>query len=66
MKVHAKPEQGKAVVSVTCEGCSNGHHDVLRPCPSCGRSVLEKRNLRAQHGGTDRALDAVLFTPGRP
>jgi hypothetical protein len=43
-----------------CETCSDGHHDVLRPCPGCGRSVLEKRELRAAHGGTDAVLDVVI------
>lgn len=71
MKVHARPMSGKVVVSTWCKGCSNGHHDILRPCPVCGRSVLEKRDLRAAGGGTDRALDAVLFVAvpgeaGRP
>ena len=45
---------------VVCEACSDGHHDVLRACQECGRSPLEKRNLRATLGGTDRVLDAVL------
>jgi hypothetical protein len=66
MKIHAQPEQGKVVVSAVCEGCDNGAHDVLRPCPTCGRSVLEKRNLRAALYGADLALDdVVFFKPGR-
>lgn len=60
MKVHARPASGKVVLSTTCEGCSDGHHDVLRFCPSCGRSPLDKRNLRAGISGTDPVLDAVL------
>ena len=61
MKVHASAHAGKVVISSTCEGCSSGLHDILRPCPVCKRSVAEKANLRGAAGGRDRAVDAVVF-----
>jgi hypothetical protein len=61
MKIHASADGRKVVVSSTCQCCDNGAYDVLRPCPGCGRSVLEKRNLRASQGGTDTMLDSLLF-----
>lgn len=60
MKVQARPQRGKVVVSVTCSGCSDGFHDVLRSCPVCKRSPLDKREMRAARDGTDVVLDAVL------
>lgn len=46
--------------AMVCRWCSNGAHDILRPCSECGRSAREKRNLRAALYGTDVALDALL------
>ncbi len=62
MKIHVRAHEGKVVVSSSCVGCSNGLHDVLRPCPVCGLTVLGKRNLY----GTDRGLDAIVFSAPPP
>jgi hypothetical protein len=66
MKIHVRAHEGKVVVSSSCEGCSNGLHDILRPCPVCGLTVLGKRNLRASLFGTDRAIDSVVFFGAPP
>jgi hypothetical protein len=47
-----------------CEGCSGGFYDVLRPCPVCKATVVDKRNLRAAAGGADPVLDKVIFCSG--
>ena len=58
MAITVRPEKGKAFA---CVACSNGCHDVLRPCEVCGRSVAEKRDLRVALYGTSAQLDALLF-----
>lgn len=45
----------------TCQTCQDGFVDILRPCPDCKRSTLEKRNARAAAGDADTWADPVLF-----
>ena len=45
----------------TCEGCSNGLHDILRPCPTCKRTVAQKADLRGALYGHDAYVDALVF-----
>jgi hypothetical protein len=37
-----------------CEGCSDGAHDILRSCPVCLRTPVEKRAAREASGVDDR------------
>lgn len=55
------------VQTTVCEACSNGCHDILRPCKDCGRSVVDKANLRGAMYGVDRHVEAVVFcAPSEP